>query len=121
MGFRIISSWTRKVLNRTVLSACSRPVFRNTLSVPPLADKTTRCFCHIFHPSAIGRIPVSPLVHRRMSRSAVWLSAWLHISHYRSYKALQHCTAGRIHGPRLDVHCPCRPRHRGRFSFCVLV
>src|SRR5437868_5330318 len=27
MGFRIISSWTRKVLNRTVLSACSRPVF----------------------------------------------------------------------------------------------
>src|SRR6266566_2424917 len=106
MGFRIISSWTRKVLNRTVLSACSRPVFRNTLSVPPLADKTTRCFCHIFHPSAIGRIPVSPLVHRRMSRSAVRLSAWLHISHYRSYKALRHCTAGRIHGPRLDVHCP---------------
>src|SRR3989454_5700520 len=76
------------------------------LSVPPLADKTTRCFCHIFHPSAIGRIPVSPLVHRRMSRSAVRLSAWLHISHYRSYKALRHCTAGRIHGPRLDVHCP---------------
>src|SRR5207302_10747571 len=28
------------------------------------------------------------------------------LSHYRSYKALRHCTAGRIHGPRLDVHCP---------------
>src|SRR5947209_15730571 len=35
MGLRIISSWTRKVLNRTVLSACSRPVFRNTSQLKP--------------------------------------------------------------------------------------
>src|SRR5947208_16717128 len=51
-------------------------------------------------------MPLTLKTARRQRTMLLAISGIVAILAHRSYKALRHCTAGRIHGPRLAVHCP---------------